>query len=48
MTIECPKYQYENPDDSAFCAKCGTKFVSDMGPTKTLETPKEELSSLLI
>jgi serine/threonine protein kinase/tetratricopeptide (TPR) repeat protein len=43
MTIECPKCQHENPDDSTFCAKCGTKFDANVGPTKTLETPKEEL-----
>ena len=23
MTIECPKCQIENPDDTAFCGKCG-------------------------
>jgi serine/threonine protein kinase len=43
MTIECPKCQHENPDETAFCGKCGTKFDSDIGPTKTIETPFEEL-----
>jgi predicted amidophosphoribosyltransferase len=43
MTIECPKCQHENPDETAFCGKCGTKIDSDIGPTKTIETPKEEL-----
>jgi serine/threonine protein kinase/tetratricopeptide (TPR) repeat protein len=43
MTIECPKCQHENPDETAFCGKCGTKFDADVGPTKTLETPTEEL-----
>ncbi|MFC2156863.1 protein kinase [Acidobacteriota bacterium] len=45
MTKECHKCQHENPDDTAFCGKCGTKFDSDIGPTKTLETPSEELST---
>jgi serine/threonine protein kinase/tetratricopeptide (TPR) repeat protein len=43
MTIECPKCQHENLDDSTFCAKCGTKIDADIGPTKTIETAKEEL-----
>lgn len=43
MTIECPKCQHENPDETAFCGKCGTKFDADVGLTKTLETPTEEL-----
>jgi serine/threonine protein kinase len=43
MTIECPKCEHENPDGTAFCGKCGTKFDSDIGPTKTIETAKEEL-----
>jgi serine/threonine protein kinase/tetratricopeptide (TPR) repeat protein len=43
MTIECPTCQHENPEETAFCGKCGTKFDSDVGPTKTLETPNEEL-----
>jgi hypothetical protein len=43
VTIECPKCQHENPDETAFCGKCGTKFDSDVEPTRTLETPIEEL-----
>ncbi len=43
MTIECPKCQFDNPNDTAFCGKCGTNFDIDKGPTKTLETPTEEL-----
>jgi serine/threonine protein kinase/tetratricopeptide (TPR) repeat protein len=43
MTIECPKCQHENPDGTAFCGKCGTKIDADIEPTKTIETPKEEL-----
>jgi len=44
MTIECPKCQFGNPNDTAFCGKCGTNFDIDKGPTKTLETPTEELT----
>ncbi|MFC2168602.1 protein kinase [Acidobacteriota bacterium] len=44
MTIECPKCQFDNPNDTAFCGKCGTNFDIDKGPTKTIETPKEELT----
>ena len=44
MTIECPKCQFDNPNDTAFCGKCGTNFDIGKGPTKTLETPTEELT----
>lgn len=46
MGIKCPKCHFENPDDTAFCGKCGTKFELSkdifISHTKTLETPKEE------
>ncbi|UCE21534.1 MAG: tetratricopeptide repeat protein [Candidatus Aminicenantes bacterium] len=48
MGIKCPKCQSENPDDTAFCGKCGTKFESSkdisVSHTVTLETPKEEFT----
>ncbi len=44
MTIECPKCRAKNPDDTAFCGKCGTKLDLDVSPTKTIETPTEELT----
>lgn len=44
MTIECSKCQVENPDDTVYCGKCGTKFDVDIAHTKTLETPTEELT----
>ena len=48
MGIQCPKCQSENPDDTAFCGKCGTQFEPSKGisvsHTKTLETPTEELT----
>jgi serine/threonine protein kinase/tetratricopeptide (TPR) repeat protein/TolB-like protein len=49
MGVECPKCQFENPEDTAYCGKCGTKFGSseDVSPayTETLETPKEKLTT---
>ncbi len=46
MAIKCPKCQFENPDDTLFCGKCGTQFPSPekVEVTETLETPKEELT----
>ena len=58
MVIKCPKCHFENPVDTVYCGKCGTKLdlsrpVRGTGPTnneisvshtKTLETPKEELT----
>ncbi len=47
MAIKCPKCQFENPDDTLFCGKCGNKFASPekVEVTETLETPKEELTT---
>jgi tetratricopeptide (TPR) repeat protein len=49
MGVECPKCRFENPEDTAYCGKCGTKFESseDVTPsyTETLETPKEKLTT---
>ncbi|MFC2160968.1 protein kinase [Acidobacteriota bacterium] len=46
MTIECPKCQFDNPNDTAFCGKCGTNFdAKDVVHTKTLETPTENLTT---
>ncbi len=46
--MKCPKCQADNPDDTLFCGKCGTKFESEekASPslTKTAETPTEELT----
>lgn len=48
MTTTCPKCQNENPDNSVYCGKCGTKF--DAGEkilvrTKTIEAPIGELTA---
>ena len=46
MTIECPKCQTNNPDDSKFCKECATPLPEsgEASHTKTLETPTEELT----
>ncbi|MFB0566599.1 MAG: serine/threonine-protein kinase, partial [Candidatus Aminicenantaceae bacterium] len=46
MGIKCPKCQTENPDDTLYCGKCATPLKEDIpvSHTKTIETPKEELS----
>ena len=47
MTIECPKCQTHNPEDSKFCKECATPLpgIQDAGHTKTIETPAEELTT---
>jgi serine/threonine protein kinase len=47
MTIECPKCQHENPDETAFCGKCATPLPhrEEVVPTKTMETSTEELTT---
>jgi serine/threonine protein kinase len=44
----CPKCRNENPSDSKFCKECGKQLIETAEPdisfTKTLETPKEELT----
>jgi predicted nucleic-acid-binding Zn-ribbon protein len=47
MTTKCPKCKAENPEESAFCAKCGTQLIASEGQevslTKTLFTPVFDL-----
>jgi serine/threonine protein kinase/Tfp pilus assembly protein PilF len=48
MTTQCPKCKAENPDESVFCAKCGTQIRESEKqpiPTQTLEAPKEDLTT---
>ncbi|MGB3861251.1 MAG: protein kinase [Candidatus Aminicenantaceae bacterium] len=46
MGIQCAECQFENPDDSVFCGKCGSKFpLSDeaaISLTRTLQTPARD------
>ena len=46
MSVKCPKCQADNPDIQSFCGDCGTNLsLSEeiSAPTKTIETPTEEL-----
>ncbi len=47
MGIKCPKCQTDNPDTQKFCGECATPLPSskEIPVTKTLETPKEELTT---
>ncbi len=44
--MKCPKCRHENPGDTIFCGKCGTKFDSADAAsfTRTLETRVDELA----
>ena len=48
MANKCPKCQSDNPDDTKFCGNCAAPLhpSEEIPPshTKTLETPKEELT----
>jgi len=43
--MKCPHCQFENPDDTAYCGKCGTKYDSaaPTSLTKTIETRAQGL-----
>ncbi|MCK4495559.1 MAG: zinc ribbon domain-containing protein, partial [Candidatus Aminicenantes bacterium] len=49
MGNRCPKCQFDNPPDTLYCGKCGTQLPSpeevSISRTKTMETPKEELTT---
>jgi len=46
--MKCPKCKSDNPETASFCADCGTQLPEAeeiSAPTKTLETPREELTT---
>jgi len=47
MGIKCPKCQSNNPDTQQYCGECGTQLIpsEEISPTKTIETPTEELTT---
>ncbi|MGZ7066082.1 MAG: protein kinase domain-containing protein, partial [Candidatus Aminicenantales bacterium] len=49
MGIKCPNCQAENPSDSKYCKECATALPHPAGisgpPTRTVETPREELTT---
>ena len=48
MTIKCPKCHSDNTDTACFCSNCAVPLHGKEVPvshTKTLETPKEELTT---
>ncbi|MFZ2054639.1 MAG: inactive serine/threonine-protein kinase VRK3 [Candidatus Aminicenantales bacterium] len=46
MAILCPKCRHENPDETAFCGRCGAALKAEEGfpETKTLVTPPPTIS----
>lgn len=46
MSVKCPKCDFENSDDAIYCSKRTPPFkpLEEISPTKTLETPTEELT----
>jgi TolB-like protein/predicted Ser/Thr protein kinase len=47
MAIKCPQCHSNNPEDTLFCGKCGTKYSSPgeifVSHTKTFQTPVKDL-----
>ena len=48
MAVKCPICQYENPEDSRFCNKCGTQILPfeqiSISQTKTIQILERELT----
>jgi serine/threonine protein kinase/tetratricopeptide (TPR) repeat protein len=49
MGIRCPRCQADNPSDSKYCKECATALPHPPSiaspPTRTIETPREELTT---
>jgi serine/threonine-protein kinase len=47
VTINCPKCNTKNPDDSRYCKECASPLIppKEIPDTKTIKTPKEELTT---
>jgi serine/threonine-protein kinase len=47
--MKCPKCHFDNPTESSFCNKCGTRitpFAETLpSPTETLQPPKKEITT---
>ncbi|UCE42611.1 MAG: protein kinase [Candidatus Aminicenantes bacterium] len=46
--MKCPSCETDNPSESLFCSKCGTQLGLSKDaplPTKTIETPRKELTT---
>jgi eukaryotic-like serine/threonine-protein kinase len=45
--VKCPNCQFDNPDDTSYCGKCGTRFAAPAqafpSVTRTLEAPIRRL-----
>ena len=43
--MKCPKCQFENPTDTFYCGKCGTKLIlaPELSVTKTIQFPSREI-----
>jgi serine/threonine protein kinase len=46
LSIKCPKCHFDNPQDTSYCGRCGTKFDStpQISVTRTLDTTVDELA----
>ncbi len=47
MSVKCAKCNYDNTDTAKFCSECAAPLqpFEDIGVTKTIETPVEQLTS---
>lgn len=45
MPVKCPKYNFDNPEDTIYCGKCASSLDSqtEISMTKTIVSPKEKL-----